>query len=199
MDQITELQVNSGNIEKREEVYEYLFSTYYSRLCAYALRYVERKDIVEDIVSDTFYKMWQRGDIQITSSLQGYLFQAVYNNCMYFLRQQSSELKRDTIIQDQFEDENNIRILDDFYERDSLIVQELDEAIKAAVDKLPEQAKRIFTLKRYQGLKNKEVAELLDVSVKTVEMHMTRSLSFLRSELDEYCPVLVSIILSTFL
>lgn len=188
MNQIKQPHINSGNIERRESVYEYLFNTYYVGLCSYAIRYVERKDLAEEIVSETFFKMWQRGTIELTGSIKSYLFQAVYNNCMYFLRQQSSERKRITNIQQQFESNNTYRLLEDFTERDSLILKELEEMIHEAIKRLPEQAQKVFALKRYKGLKNKEVADQLNISVKTVEMHMTRALLFLKTELKDYIP-----------
>lgn len=177
-------------------MYEYLFNTFYARLCAYALRYVENKESAEDIVSDTFYKMWQKGTIRINTSVQGYLFQAVYNNCMYFIRQQSSDIQKHQEIQAHFEQSASIGLMDDFTEQDSLIIKEVEEAIENAISQLPPQARAVFKLKRYKGLKNKEIAEQLGISVKTVEMHMTRALTFLRTELKDYCPLIVAICLS---
>lgn len=188
-------QINNGNIERHEDVYAYLFNTYYARLCAYALRYVKTQEYAEDIVSDTFYRMWQKGDIKITSTVQGYLFQAVYNNCMYFIRQHKSEFQKTKEVHAQI-NSNDIQLLDEFTESDSLIIKEIEEAIEEAINRLPEQAKAVFTLKRHQGLKNKEIAERLNISVKTVEMHMTRALSFLRKELKGYCPVFILLYLS---
>ena len=196
MDQIRQPHINNGNIERQENVYKYLFETYYQRLCAYALRYVDSNDVAEDIVSDTFFKMWQKGDIIISTSIQSYLFQAVYNNCMYHIRQQHSERKKYKLAQKQYENETAFRLLDDFNEHDSLIIKEVEEAIEEAIKKLPEQAQKVFMLKRYKGIRNKDVAIELGISIKTVEMHMTRALSFLRNELKEYCPILLSLLLA---
>ncbi|MCT4643903.1 MAG: RNA polymerase sigma-70 factor [Carboxylicivirga sp.] len=176
-----------------------MFEAYYSRLCVYAMRYVESKDVAEDVVSDTFYKMWQKGDVEISTSIQSYLFQAVYNNCMYYIRQEVSERKKQQQVQKKYENEVAFRLIDDFNDQDSLIIKEVEEAIDEAIKKLPEQSQKVFTLKRYKGFKNKEVALELDISVKTVEMHMTRALSFLKSELSEYCPVLLSLLLPALL
>ncbi|WP_430813110.1 RNA polymerase sigma-70 factor [Carboxylicivirga sp. RSCT41] len=198
MNQTIKPQFNNGNIERHEGVYEYLFNTYYARLCSYAMRYVERKDQAEDIVSDTFYKMWQKGNIKISTSIQSYLFQAVYNNCMYFLRQQSNERTKRHHIQNQFETNHTSQLLEDFTERDSLILKEVEEAVDEAIEKLPVQAKKVFSLKRFKGYKNKEVASELNISIKTVEMHMARALKFLHSELKDFCPILLSLYLSLF-
>lgn len=196
MNQIIRPQINNGNIERHKDVYEYLFNTFYARLCAYALRYVENKESAEDIVSDTFYKMWQKGTIRINTSVQGYLFQAVYNNCMYFIRQQSNDIQKHQEFQAHFEQSASIGLMDGFTEQDSLIIKEVEEAIENAISQLPPQARAVFKLKRYKGLKNKEIAEQLGISVKTVEMHMTRALTFLRTELKDYCPLIVALCLS---
>jgi RNA polymerase sigma-70 factor (ECF subfamily) len=193
MNQTIGLQINNSSIEKHKDVYAYLFNTYYSRLCAYALRYVERKEYAEDVVSDTFYKMWEKDNISIKTSLQGYLFQAVYNNCMYFIRQ-----KKHQEIQKEFDNTNSGKLIGGFTEEDSLIMKEIKEAIEQAVNKLPQQARTIFILKRHEGLKNKEIAKQLDISIKTVEMHMTRSLTFLRDELKGYYPIFVILCLLLF-
>ncbi|MCG8580696.1 MAG: RNA polymerase sigma-70 factor [Bacteroidales bacterium] len=196
MNQTIKPQFNNGNIERQEGVYEYLFNTYYSRLCSYALRYVEQKDLAEDIVSDTFYKMWQKGDVNISTSIQSYLFKAVYNNCMYYLRQQSSERSGKQYIQSQFETNHSGQILVNFTESDSLILQEIEDAVNSAIENLPEQAKKVFSLKRFKGYKNKEVATELNISVKTVEMHMARAIRFLHHELKDYCPALLALYLA---
>lgn len=195
MNQTIKPQFNNGNIERSEDVYEYLFNTYYSGLCSYALRYVEQKDLAEDIVSDTFYKLWQKGTIQISNSIQSYLFKAVYNNCMYFLRQQASERNKKYRLQSQFETNQPNKLLSDFTESDSLILKEVEEALEKAIDILPNQAKKVFTLKRFKGYKNKDIAAELNISVKTVEMHMSRALKFLHHELKDYCPLLLALYL----
>lgn len=181
--------INTGLQKGDKQTYEFLFRNYYGSLCSYALRYLERKDLAEEVVAETFFRIWvKRKELHINGSVKAYLFQAVYNNSLAYLRKQKNEKKLvENLQQDHLSCYNN-RLLEDFSERDSLILKELDEKIKNAIQKLPDQAQRVFTLKRYEGLKNKEVAEQLQISLKTVEMHMTRSLLFLRTELKDYLP-----------
>ena len=70
-----------------EETYIFLFREYYVSLCAYSRRYVGRKDVAEEIVSDTFMKIWEnRERIEINTSIKAYLFNAVCNNSLNYLR-----------------------------------------------------------------------------------------------------------------
>ncbi len=181
--------IKQGLRDGEEQTYEYLFRQHYSRLCTYAFRYVERKDLAEEIVSETFFKLWvRRHELDIQGDVKAYLFQAVYKNSLHHLRQQKTEKRVTDQLQQHHDQVHPIRLLEDYSERDSLILKELEGKIEQAVKNLPEQAQRVFTLKRYDGLKNKEIADQLGISVKTVEMHMTRALVFLKTELKDYLP-----------
>ena len=73
----------------------------------------------------------------------------------------------------------------------SLLAKDLEESINVAVDHLPSECKKIFKLSRFEGLKYHEIAQQLNISLKTVETQMSRALSKLRIELREYFPLLV--------
>ncbi|MBI9064913.1 MAG: RNA polymerase sigma-70 factor [Marinilabiliaceae bacterium] len=181
--------IKSGLLKGDEQTYEYLFRNYYAALCTYAFRYLDRRDLAEEVVSETFLKLWvRRHELRIEGNVKAYLFQAVYKNSLNHLRKQKTETVAVERLQYHQVKEQNFRILEDYSERDSLIFKELEGKIELAVNELPDQARKVFSLKRYDGLKNREVAEQLGISVKTVEMHMTRSLLFLKTELKDYLP-----------
>jgi RNA polymerase sigma-70 factor (ECF subfamily) len=69
---------------------------------------------------------------------------------------------------------------------ESLLVQELEDKIETAIQSLPEACKRVFILSRKKNLKNKEIADLLEIDIKTVEKHITKALTVLRANLKEY-------------
>ena len=82
-----------------EETYIFLFREYYVSLCSYSRRYVGRKDVAEEIVSDTFLKIWEtRESLQINTSVKAYLFQAVCNNSLNYLR----KLKKEQTLDEYF-------------------------------------------------------------------------------------------------
>lgn len=181
--------VIKGLILGDEEMYISLFRTYYIPLCAYSRRYVGRKDVAEEIVSDTFLKIWEnRASIQINTSIKSYLFQAVYNNSLYYLR----KLKNEAILEDYFSNTASENIafstLTDETPEESLVMDDINTRIEEAVAQLPDQQQKAFRLKRFDGRKNAEVAKIMGISVKTVEMHLAKATLTLRKNLKDYLP-----------
>ena len=175
-----------------EETFIALFRHYYIDLCAYSRRYVGRVDIAEEIVSDTFFRLWENHrSIEINQSLKGYLFQAVCNNSLNFLR----KLKYETKIEDYFSDNSYENISTESSSFDlpeqSIVMQEVNDKINEAISQLPPQQQKVFMLKRFENKKNKEIAELMGISVKTVEMHLSKAMLFLRSFLKDYLPAFI--------
>jgi len=178
-----------GLIIGDEETYISLFREYYVVLCSYSRRYVGRKDVAEEIVSDTFMKIWEnRESLQINTSVKAYLFQAVCNNSLNYLR----KLKKEAILDEYFLETASENIgfasISEEIEEQSLTMESINEKIEEAVGLLPEQQQKVFRLKRFEGKKNKEVAEILGLSVKTVEMHLSKATLTLRLKLKDYLP-----------
>ncbi len=172
-----------------EATYISLFEEYYVGLCAYSRRYVGRKDIAEDIVSETFFKIWiNRKKLEISGSVKSYLFQAVANNSLNHLR----KLKKEEKLEDYFSDTENENIgfkeVAENITEDSLLIKELNSRIEEAVNLLPPQQQTAFRLKRFEGKKNKEIAEEMGLAVKTVEMHLSKAVVSLRKNLKDYLP-----------
>lgn len=185
-----------GLIIGDEETYIFLFREYYVSLCAYSRRYVGRKDIAEEIVSDTFFKIWEnRAKINISTSIKAYLFQAVCNNSLNYLR----KLKKETKLEEFFQKTSfeNIAFSDPFEEMEeqSLLMTDMNVKIEEMVNQLPVQQQKVFRLKRMEGRKTKEVAEIMGLSVKTVEMHLTKATLNLRQKLKDYLPAFLLFLL----
>ena len=179
----------NGLIFGDEETYIFLFREYYVGLCSYSRRYVGRKDIAEEIVSDTFLRIWEtRETIQINTSVKAYLFHAVCNNSLNYIR----KLKKEEILDEYFMETSSENIgfasISEEIEEQSLTFERINEKIEEAIDQLPEQQQKVFRLKRFEGKKNKEVAEILGLSIKTVEMHLSKATLNLRKNLKEYLP-----------
>ena len=179
----------SGLRNGDEKVYIFLFKEYYVPLCAYSRRYVGRKDIAEEIVSETFMKIWEnRNKLKIENSVKSYLFQAVCNNSLYFLR----KLKKEESLDQYFKGTSSGNIgfveLADSVSSQSLLMEELDQKITEAINSLPPQQQKTFRLKRFEGKKNKEIAKIMGLSVKTVEMHLAKAIISLRKNLKDYLP-----------
>jgi RNA polymerase sigma-70 factor (ECF subfamily) len=175
--------------EGDDDTYVFLFRKYYVPLCSYARRYVGRKDVAEEIVSETFFNIWNnRTTLEIHSSVKGYLFHAVCNNSLNYLRKLKKEERLDDFFKDNSSGNFGFAPTTEELPSDSLILKDLTETIDKAVTSLPPQQQTVFRLKRYEGKKNREIAEIMGLSVKTVEMHLSKALLSLRKNLKEYLP-----------
>lgn len=186
----------NGLIIGDEETYISLFREYYVSLCSYSRRYVGRKDIAEEIVSETFLKIWEtRETIKINTSVKAYLFQAVCNNSLNYLRKLKKEGFLDEHFQGTSSENIGFAIAPEEIEEQSLTMENINEKIEEAVSTLPEQQQKAFRLKRFEGKKTKEVAEIMGLSVKTIEMHLSKATLNLRKKLKDYLPAFLLFLL----
>jgi RNA polymerase sigma-70 factor (ECF subfamily) len=158
--------------------FEAAFRTYYRRLCAVVYAFVDSAETAEEIVQDLFLKIWrQRESLQITESLQAYLYQAARNASLNHLKHRRIESRWSERV--RAEDPPVAPGADD-----ELAEGELSRAIAAGIAALPERCRLVFTMSRHQGLSYAEIANTLGISVKTVEAQMGRALKSLRERLD---------------
>jgi len=174
----TDQEIVQNLAQDNQEVYEYIFRLYYTPLCRFALKFVREKEITEEIVQEVFIYIWEkRLTIRITQSLKAYLYTAVRNRSINYIKAQMHTMEVDNLADDQVP----------FYvesERD-LDYQELKQSLAQAMDKLPRKCRMIFDLSRNEGLTYKEIAEALDISKKTVEAQMSIALKKLRESLSK--------------
>ena len=186
---IEEQNIIKGLIEGKEEIYISLFRQYYVPLCAYSHKYVGRKDVAEEIVSEFFFHLWKnRKTIRIKTSLKSYLFQAVCNNSLYYLRKLEKEKKLEEYFSDTAVDNIEFSFTPEEFTEQSSTNDSLFEIIEKAINQLPEQQQKAFKLKRFEGKKNKEIAQIMELSVKTVEMHLSKAMLNLRKALKNNIP-----------
>lgn len=158
---------------------ERLFMANHKALCNLANRILRNRDTAEDIVQEVFIKIWQKRDeIKIESTLKGYLFKAVANAALNELQRIKKFQYHTEIKEDQLPSVDPVS-----HESDQGF---LEQKIQEALDDLPPKCKVIFTLSRYENLKYKEIAEQLDISVKTVEAQMGIALEKMRLKLKPY-------------
>ncbi len=162
------------------QIFEELFHRYYAELCHYALRFVPDEDTAEEIVQELFFRMWEkREQVKINTSIESYLFIALRNLAMNYI---SSRKIHDRYR--QFEAQQSKTGLE--FPTDALEEEDMQRIMKQAVAMLPEKRRQIFELSRFEHLKYEEIAKKLNVSVKTVETHMSKSLSQLRKVLARF-------------
>jgi RNA polymerase sigma-70 factor (ECF subfamily) len=152
------------------------FYAQYEPLCRYAYTLVKDYDACEDIVQETFLKIWEKKQELIgTDGLNFYLFRAVRNNCLSFL-----EKKQKTIIS-TLRDEDVADMPGEKELATTDTGKDYDTLLKEAMDNLPPKCREVFILSRVSDLTYQQISETLDISVKTVENHMGKALRILRS------------------
>ena len=165
--------------------FEELFRKHYSELCAHANKYLNDVDAAEETVQSLFVKLWEgREELQIEKSPRAYLYTAVRNACYNQIRH--IKIREEYKAHNKREMDETSYSVDDDYQ-----AEELNEKIRRAIDALPEGRRRIFILSRFEGLKYREIADRLKISVKTVENQMGSAIKHLKNDLAEYLPLLL--------
>lgn len=185
-------QLKDGN----EKVFEQIVKSYWPRLYAFANIYVINKEAAKEIVQDTFLVLWsQRKYLEDNTCLITYLMVVSRNKCLNYLKSlQLHTIPIDDLNEYTVYQRSNVYVLEDD-SLEILITKELAQAIATSLEKLPAQTKEIFMLSRYNGLKNKEIADQLGISTKSVEYHIKNALKQLKSDLiKDYFTVAICIL-----
>ncbi len=162
-----------------------LFQAHYVELCRFAYRYVKSRAVAEEVVQECFYRVWRQAGLAGSDGeriTRPYLYRAVRNQVLNHLKHRRVEEEWE---KEDRQSESSAVVLPD----QVLDVIELHRAIREAVDRLPERCREVFLLRRDQNLSYHEIANAMDVSVKTVENHMGRALRSLRQALKPYLAV----------
>lgn len=155
--------------------YNRLFVRYYSRLCCYVYRLLGEKEDAEDVVQELFLTLWNnRKKIAIVENVSGYLYKMARNLALNHIRTQTNYK---TILDNQEEQLP-------YYEENSLETEEFRMALYDCINLLPGRCKEVLLLHRVKGLKQKEVADQLSISVKTIKNQIWVSLQRLKKCLE---------------
>jgi RNA polymerase sigma-70 factor (ECF subfamily) len=158
---------------------KYLFDLYYDELCRYAIKITDKSEIAEEIVQDVFVYIWKKRKVlEIKTSIKQYLFKAVKNKSINYLKSKYANIKTDTI-----NDKLNVGFVKPF---DRLELDDISNIAKAAIQNLPDKCSIIFNMSRQFSMTYKEIAESLDISPKTVENQIIIALRKIREYIDKY-------------
>lgn len=160
----------------KESAYSFLVETYNQKLCLYALGLANDKDIAEDIVQNVFIKTWEkRSKLKPELSIKSYLYKSVYNEFV----DQNRKMQSVTALEKKYIEE-----LDSLMEIDEDRMEKLLLLVRQEIEKLPPKCKRIFSMSKEEGLSNIEISERLNISLKTVEAHITKGFMRIRNKMS---------------
>lgn len=169
--------------EELDATYKAVFRQCYPKLLFYAVRLVGDEE-AEDIVQDVFVELWRRKEsVVIGEQILAFLYRSVYTKAINLLKHQAIENNYSAAMMEIYG-----RKLQ-YYQPDHAEVirkiedQELRQEIYGAINELPDKCREVFKLSYLNEMKNKDIAETLGISLRTVEAHMYKALKFLRERL----------------
>ncbi len=173
-----ELKANS------QAAFQVIFRQHYDTVCKTIRRFIRENDTIEDLAQDVFVRFWERRhQIEIKTSIGAYIHRMAINEALSYLR------KKKKFQQDNIE---NLSLPNK--ESDTVQVMEGEELrlkIKKAIDCLPPKCRTVFLLSRHEEMSYKQIAEKLEISIKTVENQIGKALKIMREQLKEHLHTLI--------
>jgi RNA polymerase sigma-70 factor (ECF subfamily) len=158
--------------------FEHIFRAYYDKLCSFAIRYVRTREQAEDVVHDILFALWrERESYEIRGTLRAYLYTAVRNRALDHLKREGVELR--------WREEAELT-LEAFPASgapgadEELVAAELSAIVREAIDALPPRYRQAYVLRRQHGLSYAEIAGIMNITVKTVEVQIGQALKRIR-------------------
>jgi len=167
-------------VDDDKKAYEIIFKAHYQSVYLSALRITKDSNSAKDAAQEVFLELWKnRHKLNITSSLKAYLCRGAVNRSLNSIKSRNHHAGQDlaTIIEPNSKSSTPEQITE---------VNELQTKIHQEINNLPERCRQVFVLSRYEGKKYKEIADLMGISIKTVENQMLKALKVLRAAVSEY-------------
>ncbi len=182
-------------IRKNDEAaLDSLFRIYYPRLNDYARKVTRDSEVAKDIVQDVFVKTWERRDKIEVKNIEAFLFRVVRNQCLDYI-------KYIKVVENRMFEFGETERVEELYRVDFvkdepvlLIEKELNDEIHRVIEALPEKCREVFLMSRVTGLKNREIAEKLNINIKNVERHINRALKAFETRFSGELPVAIFIL-----
>jgi RNA polymerase sigma-70 factor (ECF subfamily) len=175
--------------EGDESSFKLLYNLYYQRLYHFAIHYINDDETTKDVLQDVFSDIWvDHKKFKHVHNLSAWLFTLTKNNCLKKIEHMKVEQKHsDTLKYRQLS-----LIQDSLNELDTspVIFDEISNIVTKTLEDLSPQCRRVFELSRFENMKNKEIAGELNISLKAVEAHITKSLKIFRKVLKNFLPLI---------
>ncbi len=179
-DELLTLQLKAND----QSAFQQVFHQHYSNACKAIRRFIRDNSTVEDLAQEVFVRFWERRDrIEVKTSIGAYIHRMAINEALSFLRKQK-RFQQDDIDNFNFADKESstIQVMEG---------EELKVKIKNAIDCLPPKCKAIFLLSRHEEMSYREIAEKLEISIKTVENQMSKALRVMREQLKDHLHLMI--------
>lgn len=177
-------KIISGDKYSFEKVYRY----YYPRLNYFSRQYLLDAEASKNIVQDVFTELWdKRNTLRSDTNLNAWLFTVTKNKSLKTIGHLKSQQNYDNYMRNRLLDVNYKSLAE--FDTSNLVFEELQSQVQAALDKLPPACRKVFEMSRFEDKKNREIAEELNLSIKTVEAQISKALRSLKIDLKDYLPL----------
>jgi RNA polymerase sigma-70 factor (ECF subfamily) len=174
----------------KEQILKESFLNYSPRLINYAIRFVANREIAQDIVQDCFIHLWERMEKFDFLAVKPLLFTMVRNACLNHLKHENVlTLQHLKYIHDDVGEERIYHYDFNMEPNTPILYEELEKQVQIVIDKLPKRCRQVFLLSRFEGLKNKDIASRLDISLTAVEKHIRRALVAFNAHFEKRYPL----------
>lgn len=172
----SEVFIQKAFIENPDKGFTLLYNKYHAVLFNHAMRLVWNREVAQDLVSDIFISFWQNKTYELINiSYRAYLFRATRNASYNYIKRDLDKYQSIEIQGLDYEAADN--------PEEMMYFDELQKKIELTIDNLPAQCKKVFLLNRFQEKKYSEIASEMNLSKKTVEMHISKALKHLKMAL----------------
>ncbi|MDH7444305.1 RNA polymerase sigma factor [Aquimarina sp. 2201CG14-23] len=177
---ITEKLLIKGLSTGDQQCYKIIFDTYNNWLCNYVCKLSNDMDLSKDLVQNVMLRLWEKKEsLEIKTSLKSYLFRACHNEFLMHIRKQKKQID----LLDQLK-------LETLYDTNNVLEENLLESyfikIEKAIELLPTKCKKVFKLSRFEQKRNKEIAKLLGISSRTVEVHIRKAIKLIKAQVSRF-------------
>jgi RNA polymerase sigma-70 factor (ECF subfamily) len=160
--------------------FEFLFDVFYEKLIRVGFYYLERQELAEDAVSEVFYSLWSnRKKFSKVEKIENYLFTMTKNKCLTILRNRNK-----LVLGEEMIDLSQQIVLQN--PESNLISEEFITFYNKRIQEIPPKCKLVYLMVKEDGLKYREVSDILNISVKTVENQMTKAIAHIRKCISMY-------------
>ena len=157
-----------------------LFDSQFEPICRFLTYYTSNRATIEEVVQEVFIKLWEDREVLQIESIKTYLFTSARNRMLNYIR---DEKRRHAILEQWVQHENEKNSGEECFD-----IEDFSQKIQTAIENLPEQCRKIFDLSKKSGLTYKQIAQQLNISVKTVETQMGIALRKIRGHLSMFYP-----------
>lgn len=172
--------IKNGNTDAFRQFYE----MYSRKIYCFSFSYLKSRSEAEEVVQAVFVKIWEnRNSIDLSLSLQSYMYKITTNHIYNLFKNKNIHLKVSS--------ESSFHETTDNSTQEQIYYNNLEENIHGLIEQLPEQRKVIFKLSRFHGLSHEEIASKLNLSVRTVESQIYKSLKYLKKNLNTDLPIVL--------